>query len=562
MRSDPRTRARTVWKNRTISSGVAYPTVSGRFTVVAPASTTASTTATRKFRSLRVASSAENSTSFTWRRARRTAAAAWSRHSARDIRSLCSRWRSEVAMNVWMRGLSAPSRAAAARSMSASTERASAAMTGRRTSRATARTELKSSSEAIGKPASITSTPRASSFRARRTFSASHIEKPGACSPSRSVVSKIVMRAGAAARTWLSVLSMSGHLVHDDRVQERHLRAQLGADLLDEKVLLPFAGRLERRTPVAVFFDPLLGVGPVLDLLEDLLHLAARRLGDDAGAGGVVAVLGRVADGIAHVVEAAAVHEVDDELQLVQALEVRDLGLVARVDERLEARLHERGRAAAEDGLLAEEVRLRLLGERRLEDPGARRTEGAGVCERVLAGVAARVLLDREERGRALAVLEQLAPAVAGRLRRDHRHVHVGGRDDLSEANVEAVREHERLSSLQVRRDRLVVELLLARVGREDHDDVGALRGLVHAQHGQPLPSRLRGRFRRRVQSHHHGNAAVAQVQRVRVPLAAVPDDRDCPPLEAGNVGVLVVPDRGHRSAPVCFSPDFRLFFL
>src|SRR5664280_1515643 len=339
MRSDPLTRARTVWKNRTISSGVAYPTVSGRFTVVAPASMTASTTATRKFRSLRVASSAENSTSFTWRRARRTAAAAWSRHSARDIRSLCSRWRSDVAMNVWMRGRAAPSSAAAARSMSASTERASAATMGRRTSRAMARTELKSSSEAIGKPASITSTPRVSSFRARRTFSASHIEKPGACSPSRSVVSKIVMRAGAAARTWLSVLSMSGHLVHDDRVQERHLRAQLGADLLDEKVLLPFASRLERRTPVAVFFDPLLGVGPVLDLLEDLLHLAARRLGDDAGAGGVVAVLGCVADGIAHVVEAAAVHEVDDELQLVQALEVRDLGLVARVDECLEARL-------------------------------------------------------------------------------------------------------------------------------------------------------------------------------------------------------------------------------
>src|SRR5664280_2066858 len=327
MRSDPRTRARTVWKNRTISSGVAFQTVSGRFTVVAPASTTASTTATRKFRSLRVASSAENSTSFTWRRARRT-------------------------------------------------------------SRAMARTELKSSSEAIGKPASITSTPRASSFRARRTFSASHIEKQGACSPSRSVVSKIVMRAGAAARTWLSVLSMSGHLVHDDRVQERHLRAQLGADLLDEKVLLPFASRLERRTPVAVFFDPLLGVGPVLDLLEDLLHLAARRLGDDAGAGGVVAVLGRVADGIAHVVEAAAVHEVDDELQLVQALEVRDLGLVARVDECLEARRHERGRAAAEDGLLAEEVRLGLLGERRLQHPRARGAKRLCIRQRVLAGVA------------------------------------------------------------------------------------------------------------------------------------------------------------------------------
>src|ERR1017187_6336687 len=141
-----------------------------------------------------------------------------------------------------MRGRAAPSRAAAARSMSASTERASAAMTGRRTSRATARTELKSSSEAIGKPASITSTPRASSFRARRTFSASRIEKPGACSPSRSVVSKIVIRA-------------------------------------------------------------------------------------------------------------AAVHEVHDELQLVQAVEVRDLRLVARVDELKKTGPHERGPPAPQDRL-------------------------------------------------------------------------------------------------------------------------------------------------------------------------------------------------------------------
>ena len=52
-------------------------------------------------------------------------------------------------------------------------------------------------------------------------------------------------------------------------------------------------------------------------------------LGDDARAGGVVAALGRVADRVAHVVQAAAVHQVDDQLQLVQALEVRDLGLIA-----------------------------------------------------------------------------------------------------------------------------------------------------------------------------------------------------------------------------------------
>src|SRR5437867_9566983 len=45
------------------STGSAYPTVSGRLTVVAPSWIAASTTRQRNSRSLRLASSAENSTS-------------------------------------------------------------------------------------------------------------------------------------------------------------------------------------------------------------------------------------------------------------------------------------------------------------------------------------------------------------------------------------------------------------------------------------------------------------------------------------------------------------------
>ena len=98
----------------------------------------------------------------------------------------------------------------------------------------------------------------------------------------------------------------------------------------------------------------------------------------------VVAVLGGVADAEAHEVEPAAVHQVDDQLELVHRLEVGELGLVAGLDERLERHLDQRRGAAAQDGLLAEQVGLGLLGERRLEDAGARgadrpaRTRGRG----------------------------------------------------------------------------------------------------------------------------------------------------------------------------------------
>jgi hypothetical protein len=55
------------------------------------------------------------------------------------------------------------------------------------------------------------------------------------------------------------------------------------------------------------------------------------------------------------------VDEIHDELELVQALEVGDFRLIARIDQGLEARADELAAAAAEDGLLAEEVGLGLL---------------------------------------------------------------------------------------------------------------------------------------------------------------------------------------------------------
>ena len=83
--------------------------------------------------------------------------------------------------------------------------------------------------------------------------------------------------------------------------------------------------------------------------------------------------------------EAALPDQVDDQLQLVEALVVRDLGLVAGRDEGLEAGADQLGRAAAEDGLLAEEVGLGLLAERRLEDPRAAGADPDRVGEREVA---------------------------------------------------------------------------------------------------------------------------------------------------------------------------------
>ena len=69
-------------------------------------------------------------------------------------------------------------------------------------------------------------------------------------------------------------------------------------------------------------------------------------------------------------------------------LEVGHLRRVARLDEGLEAGLHERREAATEDRLLAEEIRLGLLAEGRLDDARAAAADRGGVRERDLLGVA------------------------------------------------------------------------------------------------------------------------------------------------------------------------------
>ena len=79
--------------------------------------------------------------------------------------------RALVAMKTWILERRAPARASAAASTSSGSVRASAATVASVTVRATASTPSKSPGDEIGKPASITSTPRRSSCVAISAFS-------------------------------------------------------------------------------------------------------------------------------------------------------------------------------------------------------------------------------------------------------------------------------------------------------------------------------------------------------------------------------------------------------
>ena len=225
----------------------------------------------------------------------------------------------------------------------------------------------------------------------------------------------------------------------------------------------------------------------------------------------------------------------------MHALEVRDFGLVPRFDERLEAGFHERRYAAAQHRLLAEEIRLCLLVEGRAQHAGSRRANALCVGERVVERVAGRVLMHRHERGHASTLREHFAHAMSGRLRRDHRHVDAGRRDDLSEPHVESVREHQRLARAEVLAHVIAVYRRLRGVRDEQHDELRFLRRRLDRQHAQPRGFRLRAASRRVEQADAHVQPAVAQVERVRVSLAAEADDRDRAIFQPVDVRVLVV---------------------
>src|SRR5580704_11167987 len=180
----------------------------------------------------------------------------------------------------------------------------------------------------------------------------------------------------------------------DNGLKEGHHGTQPGAELLDGMALLALASGEEVRATSFIFRDPFLGETAVANFGEDLAHFFACFLRDDARAGGVIAMFGSVTDRITHVAEAAAVDEIDDELEFVHAFKISDFGLIASGDEGVEARFDELADAAAEDGLFTEEIRFGFFGERGFEDAGARAAESFAVGEREGFGAAAGILFN------------------------------------------------------------------------------------------------------------------------------------------------------------------------
>ena len=115
------------------------------------------------------------------------------------------------------------------------------------------------------------------------------------------------------------------------------------------------------------------------------------------------------------------------------------------------------------------------------------------------------------------------------------------GRLNLLEVDVESVREHQGLALAEVRQKRLAVDLPLTLVGGEHHHHVGGLCGLFDGKHAKAGGLGFIAGRASRIESHDDVDAALFQVQSMRMALAAVTDDRNLLTLQPGNVTVLLV---------------------
>ena len=193
-----------------------------------------------------------------------------------------------------------------------------------------------------------------------------------------------------------------------------HHASQTEADLLDTMLAFATASRFEERCTCTILRNPLSGELTALNLVQNPLHLCFGFVGDDPRTADVVTILGRVADAVPHVAQAALVEQVDDQLQLVHALEVGHFRLIARFDQRIETRFDQFADAAAEDDLFAEQVGFGFFGEGGFDHAAARPADSFGIGQTDLLGRFGGTLAHRDQAGNTATFFVFAADQMAG----------------------------------------------------------------------------------------------------------------------------------------------------
>ena len=181
-----------------------------------------------------------------------------------------------------------------------------------------------------------------------------------------------------------------------------------------------------------IFVDPLIGEFAAADFFENSLHLGLGLLSDNSRTARVVAVFSRVADTVPHIIQAALIEQIYDQLHFVHAFEVRHFRLIPRFDERFKSGLNQRTDSAAQYGLLAEQIGFGFFSDGRANHAGAAAADAAGVGQPQLQRLFVRVFPHGDQTGNAAALFVLAADQMPRTFRRDQQRGDTCGRCDES----------------------------------------------------------------------------------------------------------------------------------
>ena len=191
--------------------------------------------------------------------------------------------------------------------------------------------------------------------------------------------------------------------------------------------------------------------------------------------------------------------------------------------------------------MFAEEVGFRFAFKGGFQNARSRAADTQRIRQSDVQGVAAVVLINRHQIGNAVA-FHILAPhGMTGAFGRDHEYVYRLCGNDLFEMNVETVRERKVFAFRQVGRNGFFINIRHFFIGRKHHYDVRFFSGFRNGEH---FKTRFFGdgpRSAALIESDNDLDAAVAQIERVRMPLRAVADDGDRLFLQKIQIAVAFV---------------------
>ena len=190
------------------------------------------------------------------------------------------------------------------------------------------------------------------------------------------------------ARSATEVLnSVSVFVLVDQLVllQPRHHRPQPAPDLFDGMGLHLLLATHCRPDGSPDSPAPTLLRTGLLNFAQDLLHFLFCLFGHYPRTASDITILGRRADGIPHIGNAALIDQVHDQFYFMQALEIGHFRGIAGFHERFVPGLDERREPATEHDLLAEEIRFRFFSKIRFNDAGPPSADRAGIGQGRLA---------------------------------------------------------------------------------------------------------------------------------------------------------------------------------